>query len=215
MQRGRCTLGLQALAVHAQLSSAAPSQWSADYPPPLASEGVSHFWGWLGESATALLFPDLLVHPEPVDISAPPQAVWQVLIDFARYGEWNPFHSRVDVVEQDGGRAGAFAVRMEVQMGPLMGLLVSTETIWYVDSTRHILVYGIGADGPSSLRVVYLQGLEGGKGTRFNSYDIIGGYPGLFSRGYIHGVVLDGFTAQHEAMRERVHALCNIGALQC
>ena len=53
-----------------------------------------------------------------------PQAdeVWAVLLDFERYGEWNPFHSRVDVVEHGDG----VAVRMRVAMG-LLGELVSTE----------------------------------------------------------------------------------------
>ena len=44
-------------------------------------------------------------------------------------------------------------------------------------------------------------------GTVFHSYDMIGGYPALFSRGHIVGVVLRGFTAQHEALRARVHSI--------
>ena len=53
----------------------------------------------------------------------------------------------------------------------------------YVDSARHILVYGQDRDGPSSLRVVFLEdlaadmfgGLSVRRKTRLNSYDIIGG----------------------------------------
>jgi hypothetical protein len=41
----------------------------------------------------------------------------------------------------------------------------------------------------------------------FHSYDMIGGYPAMFSRGHIVGVVHRGFTAQHEALRDHVHAM--------
>ncbi len=231
-------LNLEDFDVAASLSSAAPQKWNARHPPTLAADGVSHFWGALGEDLTAFLFPDLVVSPEPVEIEASPDNVWDVLLAFDRYGEWNrnpppthppthplslsfpilpvtfvfiectshtAFHSRVDIVEMETG--GIMAVRMEVNMGPLMGKLVSTETIWYLDSVRHIFVYGVGRDGPSSLRVVYLEALDAGTRTLFHSYDVIGGYPGLLSRGYIHGIVLDGFTAQHSALRERVHEL--------
>ena len=68
-----------------------------------------------------------------------PEEVWDVLLDFKSYGQWNPFHSKVDIVEQDGVREGTVAVKMTVNMGPILGAIVSTETIWYVDSSRHIL----------------------------------------------------------------------------
>ena len=31
---------------------------------------------------------------DAVDVAAPPEAVWQVMTDFDRYGEWNPFAVR-------------------------------------------------------------------------------------------------------------------------
>ena len=136
-----------------------------------------------------------------------------MLLDFERYGEWNPFHRRVDVVEHGDG----VAVRMTVAMGGLLGELVSTEQVWYVDSERHILAYGInGRDGPSSLRVVYLESRaeegEGAQGTttKFHSYDVIGGYPALLSRGYIASLVHAGFTAQHAAIRVRAESLVEV-----
>jgi hypothetical protein len=79
--------------------------------------------------------------------------------------------------------------------------------VYYCDSERHILVYGIGRDGPTSLRVVWLEDGVAAGTTVFHSYDMIGGYPALFSRGHIVSLVLRGFTAQHWAIRERVHDL--------
>ena len=37
-----------------------------------------------------------LVASDPVEIEAPADRVWDVLVDFERYGEWNPFTTRVD-----------------------------------------------------------------------------------------------------------------------
>ena len=45
-------------------------------------------------------------------IRAPRSAVWAVLIDFARYPEWNPFTVRVET----GGKVGD-AVLMDVMLG--------------------------------------------------------------------------------------------------
>lgn len=45
-------------------------------------------------------------------IPAPRQAVWDVLVDFARYPEWNPFTVRVDT----SGRIGD-PVKMDVILG--------------------------------------------------------------------------------------------------
>ena len=35
--------------------------------------------------------PDAIVRSVTVQIAAPAQAVWDVLVDFDRYSEWNPF----------------------------------------------------------------------------------------------------------------------------
>ena len=220
-QRPLVKLGLPELAISAVArpsstglgSSSAVSEWSADTPPALLADGVSHLYGILGEAATKMLFPDIVIRPDPVDIRATPKEVWDVLLDFESYSQWNPFHSNVDIVEQDGVRKGTMAVKMTVNMGPILGTIVSTETIWYVDSSRHILAYGIGSDGPSSLRVVWITTIRNNGGSldephaRFHSYDMIGGYPALLSRGYIEGVVHAGFSGQHAAIKARTEQL--------
>lgn len=242
VQARRCELGLRALQVRCSSSASSSMEWRADVPPRLVADGESHLYGLLGPTLTAALFRDVVIRPEPVTIDAPAEAVWAVLIDFESYGEWNPFHRNVDIVERADGTV---AVRMTVAMGPLLGTIVSTETIYCarerlepapetwareallpvtvlappplsptrnptladVDARRHILIYGIARDGPSCLRVVWLEGGVGGAPTTFHSYDMIGGYPALLSRGHIVGVVHRGFTAQHVAIRKRVMEL--------
>lgn len=39
-----------------------------------------------------------------IDISAGPQAVWDVLVDFAAYPKWNPFMDRIDGTAEVGRR---------------------------------------------------------------------------------------------------------------
>ena len=39
-----------------------------------------------------------------IDIDADPQAVWDVLTDFAAYGEWNPFMDRIEGTPEVGAK---------------------------------------------------------------------------------------------------------------
>lgn len=198
-----CQFGCPGLTVHMENSAAAADSFSLDQPPRLAWDGISAGWGLLGSTLTGMLMPDIVIRPTPVVIAAPPEYVWRVLLDFERYKEWNPFHRDVRVVDQPGGTV---AVSLTVDMGELLGTLVSEETVYYVDEKRCILAYGIGRKGPACLRAVWLVPTANG-GTIFNSWDTIGGVPALLSRGHIHRTVVRGFEAQHLAIRERVHSL--------
>lgn len=62
------------------------------------------------------------IRSDPVTVEAPAETVWRVLIDFDRYGEWNPFTPSVQAALRIGGR-----VDMLVAMGRFR--LAQTETI--------------------------------------------------------------------------------------
>jgi hypothetical protein len=130
MQAKRVTLGLRGTTIRAARSSAAVSEWAAseEYSPPLVADGVSHFYGLLGARLTACLLRDVTIRPPPVAIDAPRATVWAVLVDFERYGEWNPFHRKVEIVNETRPDGDTVAVRMTVNMGGLLGTLISTET---------------------------------------------------------------------------------------
>ena len=85
-------------------SAAAPTEWNADVPPQLVASYGSHLW--LGERLSKILFPDIVITPDPTEIEAPVDMVWEVLLDFERYGEWNGFHRKIEIVDQPGGTVG-------------------------------------------------------------------------------------------------------------
>ena len=55
-----------------------------------------------------------LIESDAVEIEAPIERVWEVLVDFGRYGEWNPFTTRVDTDSRVGS-----PVDLHVTLGPL------------------------------------------------------------------------------------------------
>ena len=55
-----------------------------------------------------------LIRSDAVEIAAPVEQVWEVLADFGRYGEWNPFTTRVDTNFEVGS-----PVDLHVTLGPL------------------------------------------------------------------------------------------------
>lgn len=61
----------------------------------------------------------------------------------------------------------------------LYTIITSEEVIFYVDAKRFILLYGLHDDAPSSLRVLWLTTNGDRSITTLNSYDEIGGYPGM------------------------------------
>jgi hypothetical protein len=105
-QKKHCELGLSGLLIRCSRSAAAATEWLANSPPLLASDGSYHLYGLIGP----WLQPDIVIRPPPVVINASAATVWSVLIDFASYPEWNPFHRKVEVVEQLD--VGTCALRM-------------------------------------------------------------------------------------------------------
>ncbi len=87
--RARITQGLAGMRVRMERSPSALDEWSLDVAPPLAADGLSHLW--LGSALSRVVFPDIVIRPDPVEIRAPPSEVWEVFLDFDSYGEWNGY----------------------------------------------------------------------------------------------------------------------------
>lgn len=101
-----------------------------------------------------------------VEISAPRPVVWDVLVDVARYPEWNPFTIEVDTSFRIGD-----PVRMRVALLPWL-VIPQTEVISSYDEGRSFS-WGVTMVGRWFLqadRVQVLEDLPGG-GTRYSTTD--------------------------------------------
>lgn len=115
--------------------------------------------------------------------------------------QWNPFHFEVKVMEKKNGR---ICLELHVTLG-IMKEMVTCEEVFYVDEKRHILIYGIADQIPTSLRVAWIEEDPINPDySIFNSYDIIGGLASLASRFYIQDKVYQGFVSQHTALKTYV-----------
>ena len=132
-----------------------------------------------------------------IDIAAPPRAVWDVLVDFAAYPDWNPFIRRL----QGEARVGA---RLEVTVQPPAGKPMTFKpTVLAAEPARElrwlgrVLLPGL-FDGEHGFRLEATAG-----GCRLHHDETFGGIlVPLF------GKMLDdterGFAALNAALKERV-----------
>ena len=74
-----------------------------------------------------------LISSDPVEIEAPIERVWEILVDVDRYGDWNPFTTRVETTFEIGS-----PVDLYVALGPFK--LKQPERIEAVEPP-HLLVW--------------------------------------------------------------------------
>lgn len=106
-----------------------------------------------------------------IEISAPREAVWDVLVDVARYPEWNPFTIAVDTTFAVGS-----PVRMRVALLPWL-VIPQREVISSYDEGRSFS-WGTTMVGPWFLqadRTQVLEDLPDGTGTRYTTTDTFTG----------------------------------------
>jgi hypothetical protein len=132
-----------------------------------------------------------------IDIAASPRAVWDVLVDFAAYPDWNPFIRRL----QGEARVGA---RLEVTVQPPGGKPMTFKpTVLAAEPARElrwlgrVLMPGL-FDGEHGFRLEATAG-----GCRLHHGETFGGIlVPLFGR-MLAGTE-QGFVALNEALKERV-----------
>lgn len=134
-----------------------------------------------------------------VDIDATPEAVWRVLTDLDRYGEWNPF---IRQARGDLTPGGSVHVRVRTPMGlPLR----FTATVLAHDDQRelrwrgHVLAPGVAA-GEHTFAV---EPLPGGRARFIQREQFSGAVPRAAAR-LLAGETRRAFDAMNHALKDRV-----------
>lgn len=148
-----------------------------------------------------------LIAAAAVDIDAPVATVWETLIDFERYPEWNPLNRFFHL----DGRAEP---NQGVTFGPCWGPypsgaaalppadMTTRETITVWEQNR-CLAYA--ALGPllKAERSQCLERLPDGR-TRYRTYERLCGVMAPFVKWHFGARILAGFTANGVALKQRV-----------
>ncbi len=135
------------------------------------------------------------------DINAPAEVVWQVLTDFERYGEWNPFVVQAACDLRPGG-----AIDMKVKLlGPAQR---QVEYIHAVDPGKgfsyNMKPFPLG--GLSSFRSHKIIDLGDGR-SHYSSHFHLEGWMMPIVRGLMSGALLRGFSGMSDALKLRAEAL--------
>jgi hypothetical protein len=132
-----------------------------------------------------------------IDVDASAEAVWQVLVDFESYPEWNPFVTMASGAVAEGER---LRVRIEPPAGRAMTFKPIVTAV--VDGERLEWLGRLGVPGLFDGRHEFVVESLGTKRARFTQRE---SFSGLLVR-----VLLDaddvaaGFDAMNEALKRRV-----------
>lgn len=133
-------------------------------------------------------------------IGAPPPAVWEVLTDLSRYGEWNPF-----VVSATG--TVAVGARLTVRLRPPGGRAMTFRPRVTVVEPARVFEW-LGRLGPPGVfdgrHRFELEPTAGG--TRFVQREDFRGVLVRLLRGGLDTGTVAGFEAMNAALKERVES---------
>lgn len=148
------------------------------------------------------------LYSEKVIINAPVEQVWDILVDFAKYPDWNPFTYRVDTDLTLGNPVNLLgkAVNLYVRM-PKRGDRIQREIVRIVDRP-HRLAWGMCMGTAFFLSALREQRLEKIDATHC-SYQTWDGFNGLLTPlvvGLFGEDIQNGFNAVAKALKLRAEA---------
>lgn len=135
-----------------------------------------------------------------IEIDAPADVVWRVLVDFSRFHEWNPFIRAASGEPKTGG-----TVRVQVQPSILLPFpLIFHATVTACETARRLCWHGhvLGRRVASGDHAFLLEPLARGR-TRFTQREVFrGALPSLLRRA-VTRETRRGFQAMNLALAAR------------
>lgn len=138
-----------------------------------------------------------------VEIDAPQALVWDVLVDYARYPEWNPYTVRVDTTLE----VGADVVLHLPDPANPGSTFTTTEVMRVIDPPRH-LQYDTADNLPGifAVRDQWVEDLGGGRSS-YRTTDVFSGEYAQVAYDLQGQWVKAGFDAVASAIKARAEAL--------
>ena len=150
------------------------------------------------------------IYAEPVEINAPLTTVWEIVIGFDLYPEWNPMNR---FFKLDSKAEPNHTVTFGPSWGPYDR--AEGEPLPDSDFTQHetitiweencCLAYAVISRLTNAERVQYLSTLENGK-TRYHTYERMSGLLSPLIRWKFGSKIIAGFTANGIALKKRAEA---------
>lgn len=136
-----------------------------------------------------------------IDINAPPEAVWEVLMDFPRYPEWSVFLAHIEGPAVPGSR---LSVTLEPSGGKMHVFKPMVLQVTRLRTFRWLGCLGVPGlfDGEHGFFLEYLFGGH----TRLRQTEQFGGLltPLLWPR--LESATAEGFAAFNRALKERAES---------
>ncbi len=144
---------------------------------------------------------------DPVDIDAPVARVWEIMVDFERYPEWNPLNRffRLDT-HAEAGQTVTFGPRWgpydRATLGEPGFTQRETLTVW---APHCCLAYATISRLVNAERVQYLAPI-GANRTRYLTYERTSGILAPVVRRLYARRIIEGFTANGLALKRRAES---------
>lgn len=133
-----------------------------------------------------------------IDIAAPAEMVWEVLVDFAAFPVWNPFITQADGRLEVGGR-------LTLRMQPVGGSAVTLRptVIEVIDGQRLRWQGRLGVRGLFDADHLFIVEPEGGVASRLVQQEQFSGLLVPFLQRSLDRGTLPAFKAMNSALKDR------------
>ena len=143
----------------------------------------------------------------PLDIHAPADLVWKILVDFDRYPEWNPLNRFFYLdTRAAAGETVTFGPRWGPYDSKALGKAAFTQretlTVW---EENCCLAYAAMSPWLNAERVQYIARVAADR-SRYYTYERTSGILAPVVRRFYGRRIIDGFTANGLALKQRAEA---------